>query len=308
MARRKGMMVGSGKRGYHNIISKDPKVHSDSAKGRKQSQRINTTPKIPQRIIYARVDRIGEIPIITPDDILYYDKFGELSPSLKNRINKINDDVMKLDKEYIKFFEEKNLPIIEKNFQKKRKDVMIYANKYNKLTPIMDKIIKEKDKIKTKFLSNLARAGKKLPKDLYAYQILEKHSPTYKKLSDKYDKLSKEQGKLSNEATRKFKFEGNLDSTGDINNISLYHFNFYPYNLDEDTKKITKSRRFVEDAYDLFDNYYDRKRRIFSSKNWIENAVINKIRNYRDMKEKITKKEHRKKELSPNFLKKYIPR
>jgi len=40
MARRKGMMVGSGKRGYHNIIGKDPKVHSDSAKGRKQPQRV----------------------------------------------------------------------------------------------------------------------------------------------------------------------------------------------------------------------------------------------------------------------------
>jgi len=39
---RKGMMVGSGKRGYHNIIGKDPKVHSDSARGRKQPQKIRT--------------------------------------------------------------------------------------------------------------------------------------------------------------------------------------------------------------------------------------------------------------------------
>ena len=39
--KRKGMMVGKGKRGYHNVIPKDPKVHSQSAKGMKQPQRIN---------------------------------------------------------------------------------------------------------------------------------------------------------------------------------------------------------------------------------------------------------------------------
>lgn len=37
---RKGMMVGSGKKGYHNIIGKDPAVHSQSAKGIKQPQRV----------------------------------------------------------------------------------------------------------------------------------------------------------------------------------------------------------------------------------------------------------------------------
>jgi hypothetical protein len=36
---RKGMMKGSGKRGYHNIIGKDPMVHSQSAKGIKQPQK-----------------------------------------------------------------------------------------------------------------------------------------------------------------------------------------------------------------------------------------------------------------------------
>jgi len=36
---RKGMMVGKGKKGYHNVIGKDPIVHSMSAKGIKQPQR-----------------------------------------------------------------------------------------------------------------------------------------------------------------------------------------------------------------------------------------------------------------------------
>jgi hypothetical protein len=39
---RKGMMVGSGKRGYHNVIGKDPAVHSQSAKGIKQPQKCYT--------------------------------------------------------------------------------------------------------------------------------------------------------------------------------------------------------------------------------------------------------------------------
>jgi len=49
---RKGMMKGSGKRGYHNKIGKDPMVHSQSAKGIKQPQRINvcSSKKIKERI------------------------------------------------------------------------------------------------------------------------------------------------------------------------------------------------------------------------------------------------------------------
>jgi len=39
-AKRKGLGRGLGK-GYKNIIPKDPKVHSDSAKGRKQPQKVN---------------------------------------------------------------------------------------------------------------------------------------------------------------------------------------------------------------------------------------------------------------------------
>jgi hypothetical protein len=38
---RKGMLVGSGKRGYKNIISNDPSVHSQSSKGIKQPQKVN---------------------------------------------------------------------------------------------------------------------------------------------------------------------------------------------------------------------------------------------------------------------------
>lgn len=45
MAIRKGLGRGRGK-GYRNIMGKDPRVHSDSARGRKQPQRLNI-PKIP---------------------------------------------------------------------------------------------------------------------------------------------------------------------------------------------------------------------------------------------------------------------
>ena len=38
--RRKGMMVGKGKKGYHNVIGKDPYVHSQSARGIKQPQKV----------------------------------------------------------------------------------------------------------------------------------------------------------------------------------------------------------------------------------------------------------------------------
>lgn len=40
MMQRKGMMVGSGRKGYYNVIGKDPMVHSLSAKGIKQPQRM----------------------------------------------------------------------------------------------------------------------------------------------------------------------------------------------------------------------------------------------------------------------------
>lgn len=37
---RKGMMVGYGKKGYHNLLCNDPKIHSDASKGVKQPQRL----------------------------------------------------------------------------------------------------------------------------------------------------------------------------------------------------------------------------------------------------------------------------
>jgi len=43
MAKRKGLGKGKGK-GYKNLQGRDPKVHSDSARGRKQPQKINIIP------------------------------------------------------------------------------------------------------------------------------------------------------------------------------------------------------------------------------------------------------------------------
>jgi hypothetical protein len=50
---RKGMMKDSGKRGYHNIIGKDPMVHSQSAKGIKQPQKAGFLDRVlPQKKVY----------------------------------------------------------------------------------------------------------------------------------------------------------------------------------------------------------------------------------------------------------------
>jgi hypothetical protein len=72
---RKGMMVGSGKRGYHNIIGRDPSVHAQSARGMKQPQNINifTPTELPIYKIggkfYFRDTRLGEYRnIIDPSD------------------------------------------------------------------------------------------------------------------------------------------------------------------------------------------------------------------------------------------------
>ena len=52
MATRKGMGQGRGK-GYENLLPQDPRIHKDSAKGRKQPQKIHTTRiRQNQRIIY----------------------------------------------------------------------------------------------------------------------------------------------------------------------------------------------------------------------------------------------------------------
>jgi len=40
MVKRKGLGKGKGK-GYKNIVGKDPKIHSDSSKGRKQPQKLS---------------------------------------------------------------------------------------------------------------------------------------------------------------------------------------------------------------------------------------------------------------------------
>jgi len=62
MARRKGMMVGKGKKGYHNVTGKDPMVHGQSARGIKQPQRVRHIP--------AERGLIGEkSPILSARDI-----------------------------------------------------------------------------------------------------------------------------------------------------------------------------------------------------------------------------------------------
>lgn len=69
MAIRKGLGKGTGK-GYRNIIGKDPRVHSDSARGRKQPQRIKPIYGIGNKIYGYEKYKILPKNII-PKDVEY---------------------------------------------------------------------------------------------------------------------------------------------------------------------------------------------------------------------------------------------
>ena len=61
-------MVGKGKKGYHNVVPKDKVVHSQSARGIKQPQRIS--PKI------SNLDRLASRPNV---HVTKLEKSGELT-------------------------------------------------------------------------------------------------------------------------------------------------------------------------------------------------------------------------------------
>ena len=74
-------MVGKGKKGYHNVVPKDKVVHSQSARGMKQPQRINMIDKFveanrPKKILSARqiTNRKYERAIIDSIDSEGYDE------------------------------------------------------------------------------------------------------------------------------------------------------------------------------------------------------------------------------------------
>jgi hypothetical protein len=80
---RKGMMKGSGKRGYHNIIGKDPMVHSQSAKGIKQPQKVpmvHERKKLPKLTDY---DLYFE-GLLKKQDTWWYKKALEYSKELES--------------------------------------------------------------------------------------------------------------------------------------------------------------------------------------------------------------------------------
>jgi hypothetical protein len=66
MVRRKGMGKGQGK-GYKNLMTTDKRVHSDSARGIKQPQRVKNTPKKPHNLFTATKDNhiLGEFNYMT---------------------------------------------------------------------------------------------------------------------------------------------------------------------------------------------------------------------------------------------------
>jgi hypothetical protein len=75
---RKGMMVGSGRKGYYNIIGKDPMVHSLSAKGIKQPQRLGFGSNVKARFTQAK----GQVVSTKPFAVKYQykgDKYVKFS-------------------------------------------------------------------------------------------------------------------------------------------------------------------------------------------------------------------------------------
>jgi hypothetical protein len=75
---RKGMMVGTGKRGYHNVVGRDPAVHSQSAKGLKQPQNVNVfTPKFfneTASLFNKRTTPNSQDNLYTEDDMIFIGK------------------------------------------------------------------------------------------------------------------------------------------------------------------------------------------------------------------------------------------
>lgn len=81
MAIRKGLGKGRGK-GYRNIISRDPRVHSDSSRGRKQPQRIKE-----QMFIRVDVPKKADRPFLLRQDAL-----NVIDQHLKSKgINKLSE-------------------------------------------------------------------------------------------------------------------------------------------------------------------------------------------------------------------------
>ena len=70
MTKRKGMGKGKGK-GYKNIIGKDPTVHSQSAQGRKQPQKIS--PIIDSKLFKQKKIEKGDMfaTVIREGNLLY---------------------------------------------------------------------------------------------------------------------------------------------------------------------------------------------------------------------------------------------
>ena len=89
MIKRKGMGQGKGK-GYKNIIGKDPMVHSQSAKGRKQPQRIPhlSKPKVKEIMTMDEVEELYEKELsegtINTADTPHYNSLNQYENMLRD--------------------------------------------------------------------------------------------------------------------------------------------------------------------------------------------------------------------------------
>lgn len=74
---RKGMMIGKGS-GYKNVIAKDPRVHSDSARGMKQAQKVPYTASVNLHSypIKAETNKVPDIKIERIGGDVNWEKYG----------------------------------------------------------------------------------------------------------------------------------------------------------------------------------------------------------------------------------------
>ncbi len=118
---RKGMGKGTGK-GYKNIISSDKKIHSQSAKGIKQPQRINPIIIDPKKRLRAElialeksVDKVDKLSDI---DLVYEAKYHDEWEENESDYNGLRIDYKDYDKRRDQILD-KSRKVLENKYYKK---------------------------------------------------------------------------------------------------------------------------------------------------------------------------------------------
>ena len=109
MTKRKGLGRGLGK-GYKNLIPKDPKVHSDSAKGRKQPQKVVIPPKLKSTQKHNNI--IKEFAKLFYDELAHVREtkyFNNMTTEQREKLIEMEKDLRKINtKEALNLFLKKH--------------------------------------------------------------------------------------------------------------------------------------------------------------------------------------------------------